>query len=372
MTTKDMTLTGKQVFWLIVTLQVVMTVLLTIGSAVSAARQDAWISYLVAGAVGVGFIFIVGQLNILYPNRTFVEYSREILGKWLGTLVAFVYFLYFVGVLAVMFRQYADLIVEILLPRTPVIVPMIGMMLVVMYVAAKGPAVIGRCGELFGPLVIVGICLPLILTLFDAKWRNLLPVYADGGWRPILRGAVTPVTFFGDSIMLAMLLAFTRDPRQATRQAVRAGLVSGLVTMLATLVVVAVFGPNLPSGMLYPFFMLIRYVSIADFFENFDAMGIVVWVTGVFVKLSIFMFANCYGIAQWLGIRKWKRIIWFVAPLAIVLAMTPRNFIVSSVIIPRYISTPYFLTLSVGILPLLWIVALVRKKGGAHRTKGRT
>ncbi|MCC3374413.1 endospore germination permease [Cohnella sp. REN36] len=366
-----MRISGAQLFWMISSMQVGMTILLTINPAIKIAGQDAWISTLVAGLVGVLVAAVSSRVSLLHPRRTFVDYARSLLGKWPGGIVVFLYLAFWISVLSIILRQYADLIASTILPETPIVVPIAGMLLVAVYVNAAGLEAIARCSELMGPFVLLGILIPVLLVAKDVRLANLLPVYLDSGWTTVLKGALPPATFLGDCVMLVMLLAFVARPKTGFRPALLGVAVAGLLTSATTFVILAVRGPNASARETYSYFNLVRYVSYFDFVQNLDAFVIALWITGVFVKVSLYFFVATYGAAQWIGYADWRRMIKFVAPLCLALAFLPRDFLDSSILFPQKIAMPFILPFHMLGMPLiLWGIAEWRGRRAKKRHSG--
>ncbi|UKS27409.1 spore germination protein [Paenibacillus sp. HWE-109] len=362
----DMRINGKQLFWLMVTMQLGMTILLTINPSIQVSKQDAWISTGCAAIVGVCVAFICSRMSLIYPRQTFTGYAKILFGRALGNVIIFIYFIFWYSVLAIILRQYAEFILATILPRTPVIIPMIGMLLVAVYVTYSGIEAIARSSELLGPLALLGITIPLLLSIKNIQIANILPIYADSSPMIILKGALPSSTFLGDCIMLIMLFGFVAVPRSAVKPALLGVGTAGFLTCVSTFLIISVFGNEAAALHTYPYFNLVRYISYFDFFQNLDSIVIAMWIVGVFVKVSLYFFVCTFGTAQWIGIQKWRKMMWFVAPAVLLLALVPRDFIDSSIFFPQKIANPYFFPLHMLALPLLmWGVAKYRNRKGS-------
>ena len=86
-----MKISGRQIFWMMFTFEVGQSLLLVIPATIRTAKQDAWISILIAGDRGCSY-FLATTLGSLYPKQTLIEFSQTILGKWLGKLLLIPYF----------------------------------------------------------------------------------------------------------------------------------------------------------------------------------------------------------------------------------------------------------------------------------------
>lgn len=354
---------GKQLFWMILTMQLGMTLLLTINPSIQTAKQDAWLSTICATGIGVGVAFVCSRLSLFHPGQTMIEFSKRLFGRYIGYMVIVLYFIYWYSVLAIILRQYAEFIVATILPKTPIIVPILGMLLVAIYVTLSGIEVIARCCEILGPITLLGIAIPLLLSLKNIHLNNILPMYVDTGAMTILKGALPTSTFLGDCILLLIIMGFISKPQTGVKPAILGVAAAGLLTSISTFLIVAVFGHIAASGQTYPYFNLIRYISYFDFFQNLDSFVIAIWIISVFTKVSLYFFVCTYGTAQSFGLIKWRRMMLFVAPIIVLLAMIPRDFIDSSVFFPQKIAIPYLLPIHGIILPLLmWGVAKLKYK----------
>ncbi|OBR67595.1 hypothetical protein A7K91_22185 [Paenibacillus oryzae] len=360
---------GNQIFWLISTMQIGMTILLTINPSIAVAKQDAWISILISGLFSVGLAYVLTRISILYPNESIVTYAPKILGKFVGHVVILLYVVYWYTVLAIILRQYADFISGTILQLTPVFIPILGMLLVAAYVSFAGIEVLARCSEVLGPLILLGIMVPLLLNAPQIKLHNLLPIMADNTPLVLLMGALPTASFLGDNIMLMMILPFLARPREGVKGAILGSVVASVFTLLSAMQCIAIFGQSTSSRQTYPFLNLVRFISFG-FLQNLDSIVVAIWIMGIFIKVALYLFVASYGTAQWMGIKRWRIIIFIAAPIAITLAMLPRNFVDSSILYPKLVAVPFNLPVLFMLLPLLlWIVGAIRSK---KKTAGKT
>ncbi|MFC4766450.1 GerAB/ArcD/ProY family transporter, partial [Effusibacillus consociatus] len=326
---------GNQIFWMIATMEIGMTILLTITPSVTEAKQSAWISALVAGGFGIFVAFLGTKLSLLYPRQTLIEYSQTILGKWLGKVIVIPYLIMWFINCGIILRQSAEIIVEYILPGTPLSVVILSLGLAIVFATLSGIEVIGRLSEMLGPVILVMILIALFLSFNNMKWENLLPVYPEGGLMSILKGAIGPAGFLGEVMMVTMFVSFMSKPTQAPSKTILAVGIASLFISVSMLFVLAILGPNVAGRMWYPFFTMVQMISIADFLTNVDAIVIVIWVGSVFIKLCLYFFIASFGSAQWLNVPKWTRMVWFVFPVATGLSLLPRNIVEASILVPE-------------------------------------
>lgn len=359
-----MKISGIQIFWLIWLMNTVMTILNTLGSTIAISKQDAWISIIIAGLIALLVTYVATKVSLLYPNQTFIEYSQTILGKWLGKVIVIPYFILWYSISGTILRISSDFIHISLFHKTPLFVIILTLMMVVIYVTYKGGIeAIGRCGEVFGPIILMCFILVFILALSNLHWQRIMPVYAYSGWKSILHGALIPTTFFQHGADMLLLQSFMAKPNNGPSRAIWGVGIASITVCIATVMIVMTFGPGLSARMWYPYFEMVRYVYLMEFIQNIDAIFVIIWVLSIFVKLSVLLFMMSYGTAQWLGVTNWRNIIWIVSPIIVILAMLYPNGDVPSVDYPQKYLVPIVLPVNlVGIPLLLWIVGIIRKK----------
>ncbi|TLS50782.1 hypothetical protein FE782_18980 [Paenibacillus antri] len=359
-----MKLTRWQFICVMISLEVCMTIWLTISPALRAAKQDAWISILLGGGQGLAIALLMGRVSRLYPDQTIIQYSNLILGKWAGKAVSMLYFLAWYSVAAVILRDAADFLQLALFRQTPIYAIVTILLLLMVYINYKGDLqVIGRFGEIAGPLLLIVVGGTFVLNLGNIQPELIRPILSDYGVREIIQGSFTFASFLGEAYFLLMLMPFLTDRKGARRDILWVIAITIVVVTLATVLVIMLFGPYHPAKLLYPYFYAVRYISLLEFIEHMDIWVIIVWLFAVFVKLSLYMFICSYGTAQWLGIKSWKSVIWWFAAFLFFASVLPPNV---TVVISDYAQFVWirfvFPILMVALPLLLLIVGTLRKR----------
>lgn len=357
-----MKISGYQLFWLIFTMEFGMTAIFTVSPAVFLAKQDAWISIILATLIGLFTTFVAVKLSLLYPEQTFIQYCQSILGKWLGTIILVPYFLMWISVTGNILREYADFVFISLFSSTPlwsVILIMLGAVVYVTY--SGGLRGIGRCSEIIGPISAIGGILIIIFSIKDWDWLRILPVYSNTGLLHIAKGSLIPASFLGESFMVVMLIAFLSKPQRAMISSLSGVLVASVAILAMTMVVILVFGPNLPAKFIYPLYSAVSYISVMEFIQNVDVLVVLLWIIGIFIKLSLYLFIISYGTAQLFHMKKWKHAIWLIAAIVFVISLLPRNTN-DTMDYAKFWSAVIYPVNLVVIPLLLWIIGAIRKK----------
>lgn len=340
-----------------------MTVLLTISPTILVAKQDAWISTFLAGLIAVGVAFVSTKVSLLYPYQTLIEYSKSILGKWLGKLIVIPFFIQWYTVLAIILRQAGELVQTTILQTTPLFPIILIMLILVIYVTYHGVESVARMSETLGPGIILMMFLVLALSINNIEWKRILPMVSDTGWVNLVKGSFSPASFLSECVMMTMFTSFMSEPKKSPFYSMLGVGFSCILVSLSTLMIILTIGPNISSKMWYPFFEMTRNISVFQFIENLDAVVIVIWFSSVFVKLTLYFFMTCYGTAQYFNLRNWKWMIVIVAPIIVILTYLPKNVDEASITYPKQFWLPYVFPINIiGIPIFLWIVGTIRKK----------
>ncbi|NRD77001.1 endospore germination permease [Bacillus sp. BRMEA1] len=360
-----MKISGTQIFWMLFTLEVGNSLLLTISSTIRVAKQDAWISMMIAGIAGIAISLLATSVSSLYPGQTIIEYSQTILGKWPGKLIMIPFFIQWYSVIGLIVREFGDFIITALFQQTPLwVIVFTVMLLLVLIIYQGGIEGIGRLSEIVGPMVLLMVTVLIFLDIKDMDWHQMLPIYQDSGLSVILKASYTPMaSFFGESVMMTMFVYFMDQPNQASSRAMWGIGTAVFMVTIGTLAVIFTFGPALPSSLLYPFYELSRYISVMEFIQNVDILIVIIWYFSIFVKLALYMFIASYGTAQWFHLKDWRKVAWFLAPISFIVAMSIKNINIFAQYYDKFFWLPYVFPINmIGIPLLLLIVGWVRKK----------
>jgi len=339
---------------------ILSTAILTIPAVTGKhAYHDMWISPILASFNGFFTAFIVYQLHKMYPRETIIQYSQHIVGRIIGKLLGFVFLFYFLYVSSLIDREYADFIISSFLPRTPMAI-VIGTMVLVCALAVRGGVeVLGRAAQIFVPIYILTLVL-LVLLLPDLKPDNMFPIM-EHGIAPSIRGAVQPSLWFGQVFLTSMLLPFLTDREKGRKWSVITVIFCMVSMVYINIVSLLLFGESVTTYT-YPVFTAFRYISVATFFEHLESVVIIIWVMGVFIKLSVFYYVLVLGMAQWLCLSNYRPLVF---PIGFLMTLFGIWAAPNMQELSRFIETiiPFLESSIFTLLPMLLLfIAIIQRK----------
>ena len=237
------------------------------------AKQDAWLAILVGMLVSFVLLLVYHRLYLYYPDILPTEYMRKILGKVLGSTLAFVYILYFMYDASRVLRDFGEMLLTFAYPDTPLFIANALLILVIIYTVRKGIEVIARSGELLFifmyVLAIGGFILIVSSGLIDFK--NLQPIL-ENGLSPVLKVVFTQTLYFPftEVIVITMILPYLNNPKKAKVTMLCATGLSGINLVITMLINISVLGVTLTARSQFPLLSTVESIQVADFLERLD------------------------------------------------------------------------------------------------------
>ena len=117
--------------------------------------------------IGFVTVYIAYELHKLYPKQTVIQFSEQIMGRFVGKMISlFILSFYILGT-GQMVRGYSEFIVSSFLINTPISVIMASMVLLCAFAVQGGIEVLGRLAQLFAPFFIVPIVIFVVFLSPD-------------------------------------------------------------------------------------------------------------------------------------------------------------------------------------------------------------
>lgn len=357
------TISGFQFFCMIFLFEVGTSSLYGLASD---AKQDAWISLLIAIILGCILFFVYIKLFELFPKQTFTTAIQEIVGEYAGKLLAVAYLIYFIYIAARDLRDFEELLVITIFNASSLILIGILMMFIVMYGAHKGLETFARANEFIFFLIFTII---LIIIGFESiskiyQLNNLRPVL-ENGWKPVIKAAfpLTTTFPFGEVIVFTMIMPHLNKTNKALKVGIPALIFSGMVLVFFTLKNIMILGVSVYERATFPLLTAISYINIANFVQRLDPLIVILMVIGGFIKIFLFYYCAVTISAELFKVKKNSDVVYPISFLVVIssLWIAPNflhHFREGLEIVPYYLHIPFQMIIPTSLL----IIALIQKK----------
>jgi spore germination protein KB len=297
-----------QAFYLLVNLVAATAAIFLPAIVTQESGRNAWLAPVLATIPGIYLALVIGSLGKRYPGQTLIQYLQSALGTWPGRFAGAFYIFYFLHTNALIIREFGELMVGLLFPRTPLLVFHGVMLLLCAWAIRGGLEVLARTLEITVPLGIFLYTTMIVLTANKMDFNNLAPVL-ENGILPVIRGSLAPAGWWGEIILLAMFLPYMARPGEGRRCAILSVAVIGFILTYGAAANILMFGPETASRLTFPTFSLFRSISLAGFFERIESMAVAIWVMGLFGKIALFYYATVLGAAQLVNLKTYRPLV---------------------------------------------------------------
>ncbi|WP_391574394.1 endospore germination permease [Cohnella sp.] len=323
-------------------------------------KQDLWLSMALGITIDVFVALLLYRLGLKYPNQSFVQYSRTILGP-VGNLISVIVLLFFIAVCVTAIWIYSDLLSSSLLPDTPLIAFSSTLTLCSGWAAIKGIETIARLSQILGTIMLITSLILFATSMPDLELRNLLPQF-ENGVRPALMGAIYPGSWFGICILMGMLMPHLRHPRKTFRVKANAVFLGALVMTGYLLYSIAVLGTPMASQMENPIYVFTRVTQLI-IFERIEVLTLLVFVSGSFITYATLYYSISQGCSELFRTKSHKIWVYALSPIFIVLPVLTATESFGQW--PPYLDFWFpviALSIEGGSVVLLYVASLFRKK----------
>ncbi len=271
------------------------------------AKQNVWLAILISTIGGFLIFFIYYGLFLIYPDVLPTTYVQEIIGKFFGKIIAFLFMVYFTYFAARILRDLGEMLAVVGYLNTPLVINHTLLILVVIYTVRKGIEVLARTGEILFVLIylmaIAGFSLIVFSSLID--FDRLKPFLEDGIW-PVVKVALTQVIFFpfGEVFVFAMIFPYIANKKKVKSVSLFAIALSGVNLAISMAINVSVLGVFEVERSLFPLLGTIQSIEIADFLERLDIFFMLALIILGFFKISIYFYATTIGMADIWNIKE--------------------------------------------------------------------
>jgi spore germination protein KB len=260
----------------------------------------------------------------LFPSLSFVLLNEKLLGKWLGKIVAFVFFgLFFLGGPVSNVYYIGNFMASQIMPDTPVQAINILFVIIVLFGVRLGLETIARTAELLFVLFLFLFVLQVLMITPQIKVDNIYPIL-ENGIKPNLTGAL----MFIGNVTLPIVLLLMISPSQIIEQkkALKAfmigNLLGGLVLFTIIMLNIFVLGQDLTIRNTFPSYALAKKINVADFLQRLEVLMAFMWIISLYFRLSLYLYVVVTAIGQIFNLKDYRPLVLpfglILIPLAII------------------------------------------------------
>lgn len=346
-------ISAKQALMLVITYVISTADVFLPAFVAQEAKADAWISVIIGSLSSLIIVNIFITLALKYPNKTIVQYSCDILGKPLGKIIGLSYVYLFLMISWAVTRELEEVFVIAFNPESPILVYGIMALIVAAYALMHGLEVIARINEILLPIGLIVLLFIAIINIPILDMTHYLPILYDGIIPP-LKGAFLIQTWIVEIVIILQIMPFVKE-KQKIRRYMNISIIIISIGLMAGISIIAVFGPSLSGKLLLPALEYVRIASFGPYIKNLDISVMVVWTSGIFIKIALSFYAGTLALSQLLGIKSYKSLIMPVGVLIVVFASASSRMLIEILHFLKF-DMPFYAVVMTLIIPLLLLI----------------
>ncbi|MGN7764615.1 GerAB/ArcD/ProY family transporter [Paenibacillus sp. 22594] len=326
--------------------------------------NSSWIALILAMLLALPLMLIYARLHMLFPGKDLFDMLILVFGAVAGRVLSCLYIWYALHLGSLVLRNFGEFSKSVPLTSTPMLAPMLIVSLLCVWVVKEGIEVLGRSSKFLLLFTFVVIVVVQLLSIPKFQFHQVLP-FLDSGWAPVFSDAMGSFTFpFAEIVVF--LGAFHALPQKgsAVRILVSGTLIAGVIILLITVRNLLVLGPDLLSSLYFPSYVAVSRINIGDFLTRIEGSSAIVFVTTLFVKVSLCLYTACNGVARLFKLSSYRSVVLQMGLIMVYMADFIYTDIMQMEYFAHHIYKVYALPFQVVIPVILWIAAeiLARKK----------
>ncbi|WP_067724932.1 GerAB/ArcD/ProY family transporter [Oceanobacillus damuensis] len=259
------------------------------------AKQDSWISIILAIIFSLIVLFVMLYILKQYENADILGIQVDIFGKWIGKLLGLAYIAYFAGALLSVVLTYIEVVKIFIFPEVSSLLMGVVLTILIIY------TVLG------GLRVIVGVCFLFFLL---THWLLLLLIEPATAinfdhFSPPLQASVTELlsgakassyTFMGIEILF-LIYPFIVNKEKTKLPITIAALWTGAIILLTTVITIGFFSPEQLLRREWSVLALFK-IQTFTFIERFDYIVVAEWMMVSLPNMVLLMWALTYSMKR--------------------------------------------------------------------------
>ncbi len=262
----------------------------------SKAEQDSWVSVLIATGFSIPVFCLYYGISNMFKDKTVFSFVEDIFGKILGKIIAFLYLLFFIHLAIIMIRELLEIMRSTFMPKTPPIVFSFVLMVVASYAITKGFIAIARMNEVVFPLGMGLLGFVIFFSIPYIKMENFLPVLAKG-FLPPIKGSFPLTSWMLESIIILAIFPHISNSKKVLKSGIISLLFISFALLLGVLAI-GIFGSKTTADFKFTALEMTRTIRLSNYFARLDSMIMAVWIEGIFMKITIFLYIIVKGFSD--------------------------------------------------------------------------
>ena len=329
------------------------------------ANQDVWILCIISGVLDAILCFPIMYLVINFKDLSLLDYYKLIIGKIPSFIWGIILAIFMLFQIIIAFNLVTIFLEKVIIPETPYLIMLVFIAIVCYYSVQKGFVVLGRVAEMIVPFIVFSVVFFTLLNIGNMNFKNLLPILSDSNWKDILFGSINISFRFYQIYFIAIFSPMLQDKKAVVNVFKCSLIILSILYTVMTITCIASFGVTLSQNYNFLYFSFMRQIDLFRFIERIEFIGVMGWLLGAFICISLHLFALLTLLNQTIKTQINSKIQLIIIFLIVIFVSkyTPisESYILSEIM--SYKILPYIQSIFNIVIPsIICIIYLIRRK----------
>lgn len=274
----------------------------------------AWLNLIFIAFICLIFIFFICKFFEPFIGSDILDVSEFLGGKFLKTIVAFLYIALFMFFSALCIRYFANSLKFIYFNAMPLAFLILLLLIPIVIANKHGLKAISGTNLIFVPIAIFSIVILFFTASRDFVWERLFPALGYGAKETFL-SQITNIFAFNVVGYLYFLKPHLKSETDFKKISITAVVLCGLFLILSVISLLMTFAFISQTDETISIYLLTRLISFGRFFQRVDAIFIFIWVLAILSFLSLNLFIVAQIIKKALNLKSSEELIYPISAL---------------------------------------------------------
>jgi spore germination protein KB len=323
---------------------------------------SSWVGVILGGAGGLLIIYYTVVLARLNPDRFFIHWGDEIVGKVPHILFSAIICFFAFNLASFLLREFNEFIIQNYLPTTPNWALAFSLGICIAVGVRSGVESIFRFAQFtFFISLIAFVFNPLLLSneMGTNMYRGVA-LLTNHSFRDIWNGSMFMTPIFGEFFIILMIYPRLAQNKNTLKTLCWALIGTASIMLTELLPVLLVLGDELAANLTYPLLDTLRFIHIGDFLENLDPLIVAIWTISFYVKICLLLHCSIFGVAQLLSLKDYRPLSFSFTGLMIGYSILMVENMAEIEYLLKHVKIAFWLT--VELIPLVYLMIYGIKK----------
>lgn len=353
-------ISNRQVTLLLVLQMFNMTILILPKIGTDYVGRNAYILPLLAIVLGAVYAICITALTKMFPGDTMIEFLPKIVPSFIGYIIVLIFGIKVIVTTGLELRMFGEMIGQIMLPKTPLPVIILVMLLTTAYLVKSGIEATGRMAEILVYFVFIPLAVVFFKILISCDYKEVMPFLRTQVQDVGIGTYFISLSFAPIEFMLLMTGLMAR-PRGARGAIIRAVIVIAIIESIILLLTICGIGLGEVEKQVWPVLTLMQSIeNNGRIMESQEILMMTGWIMSVFVYISSGIYFTSFMASRTLKLKRENIFVLPVVPIVYFVAMYAGNLVEaynSYINFQRYVGVLFLVPVPL----ILLLIAKVRR-----------